>query len=126
MKYLNLTLCIVVAMAALCACTPSDPLVVRTKAGLVKGIEEDGTLAFKGIPYATVERFMPPKPVAKWDTVMVCDHFGPQVMQGNGRREMPESMMSEKNSCVLNVWTTDTKATQPVMLWIHGDGFDWG
>ena len=69
---------------------------------------------------------MPPKPVAKWDTVMVCDHFGPQVMQGNGRREMPESVMSEKNSCVLNVWTTDTKASKPVMLWIHGGGFDSG
>ncbi|MBQ1679401.1 MAG: carboxylesterase family protein, partial [Oscillospiraceae bacterium] len=101
------------ALAAGCASAPSDPLIVRTKAGLVKGIEEEGTLAFKGIPYATVERFMPPKPVAKWDTVMVCDHFGPQVMQGNGRREMPESVMSEKNSCVLNVWTTDIKASKP-------------
>ncbi|MBQ5468139.1 MAG: carboxylesterase/lipase family protein, partial [Oscillospiraceae bacterium] len=114
------------ALAAGCASAPSDPLIVRTKAGLVKGVEEEGTLAFKGIPYATVERFMPPKPVAKWDTVMVCDHFGPQVMQGNGRREMPESVMSEKNSCVLNVWTTDTKASKPVMLWIHGGGFDSG
>ena len=112
--------------AAVCSCAPSDPLVVRTKSGLVKGIEEDGTMAFMGIPYAKVERFMPPLPVDKWDTVMVCDHFGPQVMQGNGRREMPESVMSEKNSCVLNVWTTDTKASKPVMLWIHGGGFDSG
>ena len=126
MKHLRSIICIIAAVAACCACAPSDPLVVRTKAGLVKGIEEEGTLAFKGIPYATVERFMPPKPVAKWDTVMVCDHFGPQVMQGGGRREMPESVMSEKNSCVLNVWTTDTKASKPVMLWIHGGGFDSG
>ena len=94
MKHLFSILCAVAALAAGCASAPSDPLVVRTKAGLVKGIEEEGTLAFKGIPYATVERFMPPKPVAKWDTVMVCDHFGPQVMQGNGRREMPESVTS--------------------------------
>ena len=114
------------AIATVCACGPSDPLVVRTKDGLVRGIEEEGTLAFKGIPYARVERFMPPLPVEKWDTVMVCDHFGPRVMQGNGRREMPESVMSEKNSCVLNVWTTDTKACKPVMLWIHGGGFDSG
>ena len=126
MKRLNTILCAVAALAAFCACKPSDPLVVRTKAGLVKGIEEEGTLAFKGIPYATVERFMPPKPVPKWDTIRVCDHFGPQVMQGGGRRELPESVMSEKNSCVLNVWTTDTKASKPVMLWIHGGGFDSG
>ena len=113
-------------MAVVSACALSDPLVVRTKDGLVKGIEEEGTMAFLGIPYAKVERFMPPQPVDKWDTVMVCDHFGPMVMQGNGRREMPESVMSEKNSCVLNVWTTDTKAHKPVMLWIHGGGFDSG
>ncbi|MBR4687258.1 MAG: carboxylesterase family protein, partial [Bacteroidales bacterium] len=100
MKHLTILLCAAAAWVAACACTPSDPLVVRTKAGLVKGIEEEGTLAFKGIPYATVERFMPPQPVAKWDTVMVCDRFGPMVMQGNGRREMPDSIMSEKNSCV--------------------------
>ncbi|MBO6028090.1 MAG: carboxylesterase family protein [Bacteroidales bacterium] len=62
-------------------------MVVPTK-GLVKGIEEEGSLAFKGNPYATVERFMPPKPVAPWDTVMVCDHFGPQVMQGKRRLEI--------------------------------------
>ena len=113
-------------MAVVTVCTPSDPLIVRTKDGLVKGIEEEGTLAFLGIPYAKVERFMPPLPVDKWDTVMVCDHFGPMVMQGNGRREMPDSVMSEKNSCVLNVWTTNTKGKMPVMLWIHGGGFDSG
>ena len=67
------------AMAAVSACAPSDPLVVRTKDGLVKGIEEEGTMAFLGIPYAKVERFMPPLPVDKWDTVMVCDHFGPMA-----------------------------------------------
>ena len=112
--------------AAVCSCAPADPFIVKTRDGKVKGIEENGTMAFLGIPYAKVERFMPPLPVDKWYTVMVCDHFGPQVMQGNGRREMPESVMSEKNSCVLNVWTTDTKASKPVMLWIHGGGFDSG
>ena len=74
-------LCTAGVLALVCACAPADPLTVRTKAGLVRGIEEEGTLAFKGIPYAKVERFLPPRPVDEWDTVMVCDHFGPQVMQ---------------------------------------------
>lgn len=121
---------LVCTLIALCAATvcmgkPSDPLTVKTTSGLVKGIEQEGTKAWLGIPYAKVERFMPPLPVDKWDGVRVCDHWGPQVMQQTNR-EMSEEEMSEKNSCVLNVWTMDTKAKKPVMLWIHGGGFDSG
>lgn len=117
------------ALAILCsACSTqiADPMVVQTRSGPVKGIEQDSTMAFLGIPYAKVERFMPPLPVDSWDTVRLCDHFGPQVMQNVNGRSLGEDKMSEKNSCVLNVWTTDTKAQKPVMLWIHGGGFDSG
>ena len=109
------------------SCTQKeDPMVVNTESGKVKGFEQEGTMAFLGIPYAKVERFMPPLPVDKWDTVRVCDHWGPQVMQQTGGRTLNEAEMSEKNSCVLNVWTTNCKAKKPVMLWIHGGGFDSG
>ena len=103
-----------------------DPMVVSIESGKVKGIEQEGTMAFLGIPYAKVERFMPPLPVDKWDTVRVCDHWGPQAMQQTGGRQLGEEEMSEKNSCVINVWTTDCKAKKPVMLWLHGGGFDSG
>lgn len=101
-----------------------DNLIVRIDAGEVQGIHQEGTEAFLGIPYAKVERFMPPQPVEKWDTVMLCDHWGPQAMQ-NTQRELPESEMSEQ-CCVLNVWTTDRNSRKPVMLWLHGGGFDSG
>lgn len=124
-------LSIVTMSAAICiisigaiGCHPADPLTIRTTNGLVKGFEEEGTMAFKGIPYARTERFMPPQPAEKWDTVMVCDHWGPQAMQG-GRNSDDEKKMSE-NCCVLNVWTMDTKGKKPVMLWCHGGGFDSG
>ncbi len=100
--------------------------VVSTVSGNVSGIMQEGSMAYLGIPYAKVERCMPPLPVDKWEGVRACDHWGPQAMQQTWGRQLSEDEMSEKNSCVLNVWTTDLKAKNPVMLWLHGGGFDSG
>ena len=100
--------------------------VVSMVSGKVSGIMQEGAMAYLGIPYAKVERCMPPLPVDKWEGVRACDHWGPQAMQQTWGRELSEDEMSEKNSCVLNVWTTDLKAKKPVMLWLHGGGFDSG
>lgn len=65
-----------------CGVAPADnsaPL-VQTVSGKVKGIDQEGSMAFLGIPYAKIERFMPPAPVDSWDTIRVCDHWGPQAM----------------------------------------------
>ena len=112
-------------MVAICSCS-NDPFVVKTTTGKVKGIEEEGTMAFKGIPYAKVERFMPPQKAERWDTVMVCDKFGPYAMQAPMGNFVTEKDMSEKNTCTINVWTKDTKAKMPVMLWVHGGGYATG
>ena len=117
--------------------------VVSTTNGLVSGICQEGTMAYLGIPYAKVERCMPPLPVENWQGIRVCDHFGPQTMQPSNR-PMTEAEMSEQ-CCVLNVWTTKTPSGSPclggeqksslnredlggspVMLWLHGGGFDSG
>ena len=100
--------------------------VVSTVSGNVSGIMQEGSMAYLDIPYAKVERCMPPLPVDKWEGVRACDHWGPQAMQQTWGRQLSEDEMSEKNSCVLNVWTTDLKAKNPVMLWLHGGGFDSG
>ena len=129
MKTKLMLLMVALSLATVCVAQDKTP-VVNTKSGPVQGIVQEGTMAWLGIPYAKVERFMPPKPVKAWKEVRVCDHWGPQAMQLTNR-EMGEDEMSEQ-CCVLNVWTTHVPRRpagvelKPVMVWLHGGGFDSG
>ena len=51
-------LLLLLLMPVLASCQ-SDPYVIKTTNGLVRGFDEEGTMAFKGIPYAKAERCMP-------------------------------------------------------------------
>lgn len=106
--------------------------VVKTEQGTVQGYIQDGILTYKGIPYATAERFMPPQKVAKWDGIKTALTYGdacPQIPFG-GRsfffvgNEMPQSEQCQN----LNVWTPsiDDGKKRAVMVWIHGGGFQSG
>ena len=134
MKTKLMSAMVALSLATVCVAQDKTP-VVNTKSGPVQGIVQEGTMAWLGIPYAKVERFMPPKPVKAWKEVKVCDHWGPQAMQLTNR-EMGEDEMSEQ-CCVLNVWTTHVPRRpagaelkpallKPVMVWLHGGGFDSG
>ena len=134
MKTKLMLLMVALSIATVCVAQDKTP-VVNTKSGPVQGIVQEGTMAWLGIPYAKVERFMPPKPVKAWKEVRTCDHWGPQAMQLTNR-EMGEDEMSEQ-CCVLNVWTTHVPRRpagtelkpallKPVMVWLHGGGFDSG
>src|SRR6186713_2169516 len=61
--------------------TGNDIAVVATKYGRVRGYIDDGIYAFKGIPYAKAERFMPPQAPDKWDDTRQTTIYGPQAMQ---------------------------------------------
>ena len=132
MKKLSLLLITLLTLCSSASAQEENKEIVRTTSGLVSGTIQEGTLAYLGIPYARVERFMPPQPVRKWKGVRKCDHWGPMTMQQQNR-PMTEDQMSEQ-CCVLNVWTTSipTPNTQhptplkPVMFWLHGGGFDSG
>jgi hypothetical protein len=45
----------------------STDAIVDTESGRVRGYIRSGTFTFKGIPYATAERFMPSEKPAPWN-----------------------------------------------------------
>ena len=59
--------------------------VVNTKAGEIQGYIHNDILTYKGIPYATAERFMPPQKVENWQGTKLALTYGdvcPQVSMG--------------------------------------------
>ncbi|WP_442845488.1 carboxylesterase/lipase family protein [Leeuwenhoekiella sp. H156] len=98
-------------------------LVVQTTNGKIKGSLNDSVYAYKGIPYAQAERFMPPQDPEAWEAVRETTEFGPVARQVVPW--YPDSVQSEKELYSLNVWSrgiNDGKK-RPVMVWLHGGGF---
>jgi len=119
--------------------TGENIAVTTTKYGKVRGYIDDGIFAFKGIPYAKADRFMPPQSPDQWDDVKQCTIYGPQAMQGKAQNwqgqgdynfgfQFEKEAMDEKECFVLNVWSkglNDGKK-RPVWVWIHGGGYSAG
>lgn len=106
---------------------------VQTVGGIVHGLERDerGVLAFKGIPYAAAPvadlRWRAPQPAPAWDGVREATRYGNRSFSAWAGDQTPGPPRSE--DCLnLNVWTAAQHADErrPVMVWIHGGGFQFG
>jgi para-nitrobenzyl esterase len=104
----------------------------RTEAGQIRGCQRDGAgvLAFKGIPYAAPPvgplRWRAPQPPTPWSGVRDASTFGAGSLSAleNDPRPGPR----DEDCLTLNVWTAANQADEnrPVMVWIHGGGFQFG
>ena len=94
--------------------------VVATTSGLLSGTKTDYGYSFLGIPYARAERFRAPKP-SHWEGVRQCNQFSPKAFQVSAN----PSQCSE--DCLsLNIYTPDLDGALPVLIDIHGGGFQSG
>jgi para-nitrobenzyl esterase len=114
------------AVSPACPVAPStDPLVVATDRGLVKGVQAGTGFAFLGIPFAAPPvgslRFMPPQAPACWSDVFDASNFGNTCAQwspaGGG-------LIGSEDCLSINVWTpalpTASSTPLPVLFWIYG------
>lgn len=107
---------------------------VDTTAGTVRGVDHRSHLSFLGIPFAAPPvgalRFCPPQAAVPWAGVRAADRPGPWAPQNEtlvAARVGGEDRGHDEDCLTLNVWTpaVDT-ARRPVMVWVHGGGFETG
>jgi para-nitrobenzyl esterase len=123
------------ALAATAESTPGQ--IVETGAGKIRGLNQSGVMAFRGIPYgastAGRSRFMPPTKFRSWTGVREAFELGPRCPQiASGL--IPEVAAVDRGETmgedclVLNVWTPSVGKEQnlPVMVWLHGGGYSVG
>jgi len=111
---------------------------VKTEAGYVTGavIGEPGkeVHVYRGIPYAAPPvgelRWMPPQPVTPWSGSRQCTEFKPVAPQANlgDLPPFPQILPSNEDCLYLNILTPAKKTTDklPVMVWMHGGGYQLG
>lgn len=131
------TACLPVALRTAKAAT--QPPIVNTRDGRIRGETVAGIHTFKSVPYGAdtsgKNRFLPPKPPIPWTDIRDATQWGQVAPQSVGSPSEYSRLVQwtnlpggqGENCLVLNVWTPALdRGKRPVMFSIHGGGFTSG
>ncbi len=103
--------------------------VVEIVAGRLSGRHVGEAIAFRGIPYATAPRFVPPGPIEGWTGVRDAGAAGsaaPQPRRPAAAFTHDELPGTDEQCLGLNVFAPALSGSRPVFVWLHGGGFAIG
>ncbi|CAG7822044.1 unnamed protein product [Allacma fusca] len=123
---------IVSIVIILTTCSSVGSVIVRTRIGQIRGLKlttPKGTtyLSFRGIPYAQPPvkslRFKAPVPISPWEGVFNGTDDGPVCPQ---LHIATNQVIGDENCLHVNVYSSDLDVLKPVIVFIHGGGFNTG
>ena len=136
---------LLMALLALCAFLPLvSTVTVSTRYGKIEGFISrypnisarfNSVNKFLGVPFASPPvgklRLKPPQPPKEWKPhVRQAKEHGALCMQGNGLEFLTKLFaknFSYSEDCLyLDIYTPNVTLNLPVMVWIHGGGYDSG
>lgn len=118
-----------------------ENITLDTACGQIMGLDHGSYNAFLGIPFATAKRFEYCTPVDKWQDRLDATRYGSVVTQYrtyNGHLDIPERLFYynefrkdidftyAEDSLNLNIFAPKDKKDCPVIVFIHGGGFNSG
>ena len=98
---------------------------IDTKYGKIQGYERRGMLEFLGIPFAKPPvgelRFKRAVECDKWDDVFDAKEYGPKSLQLEN-----DKVVGSEDCLTLNIQRPLEGDNLPVLVWIHGGGYNTG
>lgn len=103
-----------------------------TLEGTLRGYSTEKLNIFKGVRYgestAGEHRFMPPRPVRPWQGIREAVELGaPSYQDSQDLPAWQDPLLPGSEDCLfLNIWAPKGGKDRPVMLFIHGGGYQTG
>ena len=114
----------------LLSCSSYPAEVVPVDGGDVRASEWNGSLLFRGIPFAAPPlgslRWKPPQPVIPWKGVRSSVEAPPSCTQGDQGWNHADFLNQNEDCLTLDVRTPKLGGKLPVLVWIHGGSNRFG